>query len=285
MLKGVLRNPLFLFPNISYDTHTMKLTPTIIFEDENLIVLDKPSGLLVHHDGKNKEYALTDWLLENYPNMKGVGEPMVLSVSESRIKNQESMCQKNPSDFSGTLTPLVVDRPGIVHRLDKDTSGVMVVAKNQEIHAFLKQQFQERSVTKTYICVVWGNIKEDFGTIDAPIGKSKKDFRQWRAGDKARGLMREAHTSFEVLKRIQENGEYFAVCRVFPKTGRTHQIRVHMKYIHHPLVGDTLYAQSKPYVLGFSRLALHAESLCFKLLSGEEKTFHSEIPEEFKNLL
>lgn len=264
MLKGVLRNPLFLFPNISYDTHTMKLTPTIIFEDENLIVLDKPSRLLVHHDGRDNEYTLTDWLLEKYPEMRGVGEPLM-------IRNRKEEKQ--------------IDRPGIVHRLDKDTSGVIVIAKNQETHTFLKQQFQERSVTKTYICVVWGNIKEDFGTIDAPIGKSKKDFRQWQAGDKARGLMREAYTSFEVLKRIQENGEYFAVCRVFPKTGRTHQIRVHMKYIHHPLVGDALYAQSKPYVLGFSRLALHAESLCFKLLSGEEKTFHSEIPEEFKNLL
>jgi 23S rRNA pseudouridine1911/1915/1917 synthase len=242
----------------------MKLTPIIIFEDDNLIVLDKPSGLLVHHDGRDNEYTLTDWLLEKYPDMKGVGEPLMI---RNRKEEKE------------------IDRPGIVHRLDKDTSGVMVVAKNQETHAFLKQQFQERSVTKTYICVVWGNIKEGKGTIDVPIGKSKRDFRQWQAGSSSRGLLRDAQTSFEVLNRIQENGEYFAVCRVFPKTGRTHQIRVHMKYKHHPLVGDILYAPSKPLVLGFSRLALHAESLKISLPSGEEKTFYSELPQEFQKLL
>lgn len=269
----------------------MELTPKIIYEDENLIVLDKPSGLLVHHDGKNNEYALTDWLLEKYPDMQGVGEPMVLSVPESRIKNQELKYQKNPVDFSDTLTPdtsqltpILIDRPGIVHRLDKDTSGVMVVAKNQTTHAFLKEQFQNRTTQKTYLALVWGNIKEDEGVIDAPIGKSKKDFRQWQAGEGSRGLKREAQTYFKVLNRLQENGEYFCLCEVRPVTGRTHQIRVHMKYIHHPLVCDTLYAGNRPHVLGCTRLALHAWKLQIEIPGQGIREFVAELPEIFKRV-
>jgi len=241
----------------------MELIPTIIYEDNDVLVLNKPSGLVVHHDGRTTEPALTDWLLSKYPDMKGVGEPLVI-----RKGNQETY----------------IDRPGIVHRLDRDTSGVIIVAKNQEAHAFLKRQFQEREAQKTYLAVVWGNIKEDFGTIDAPIGKSKNDFRQWQAGDKARGLKREAVTHFKVLKRLEENGEYFCICEVSPKTGRTHQIRVHMKYIHHPLVGDGLYAPGRPAALGFKNLALHAWKLTITLPNGSKQEFVADLPESFEIL-
>lgn len=269
----------------------MDLQPRIIFENDDVLVLDKPAGLVVHADGRNNEPTLTDWLVAHYPEIKGVGEPMVLSVPESRIKNKELKNQENPKDFPGdlkpntyNLQPITIDRPGIVHRLDKETSGVLIVAKNQDAHAFLKEQFQNRTTEKTYLAVVWGNIKEDEGVIDAPIGKSKNDFRKWQAGEKARGTMREAKTEFKVLKRIQENGEYFCLCEVKPKTGRTHQIRVHMKYIHHPLVGDSLYAENRPYALGFSRLALHALSLKIQLPDGSFHEFRSEIPEAFARL-
>lgn len=256
------RGPLFLFLNISYDT-TMELTLKIIYEDENLIVLDKPSGLLVHHGGRDNEHTLTDWLLEKYPEMRGVGEPLIIRNGKEEIQ---------------------IDRPGIVHRLDKDTSGIMVVAKNQTTHAFLKEQFQNRTTQKTYLALVWGNIKEDEGVIDAPIGKSKKDFRQWQAGEGSRGLKREAQTYFKVLNRLQENGEYFCLCEVKPKTGRTHQIRVHMKYIHHPLVCDTLYAGNRPQALGCTRLALHAWKLEIEIPGQGIREFATELPEIFKRV-
>lgn len=242
----------------------MALEPTIIFENNDVLVLDKPAGLVVHADGRSSEPTLTDWIVSHYPEIQGVGEPLLVRKGKEEI---------------------AIDRPGIVHRLDKETSGVLVVAKTNVSHAFLKEQFQNRTTEKTYLAVVWGNIKEDGGTIDAPIGKSKSDFRKWQAGEKARGMMREAKTEFKVLKRIQENGEYFCLCEVKPKTGRTHQIRVHMKYIHHPLVGDSLYAENRPYVLGFSRLALHALSLRIQLPDGSFHEFQSKIPESFQAIV
>lgn len=241
----------------------MKLIPTVIYEDKDVLVLNKPSGFMVHADGKSKEYTLTDWILENYPEIKGVGEPLVVRAGKEEIS---------------------IDRPGIVHRLDKETSGVIIVAKHQKAHEFLKKQFQDRLTEKVYLAVVWGNFKEDSGSIDAPIGKSRADFRQWQAGTKSRGLLRDAHTDFRVLKRIQENGEHFCLCEVRPKTGRTHQIRVHMKYLHHPLLGDTLYAKSKPLALGFARLALHAFRLTITLPNGEKREFVAPLDESFQKL-
>lgn len=242
----------------------MELTPKIIFEDNNVLVVDKPAGLVVHADGRNNEPTLADWFVSLCPEARGVGEPLVV-----RKGGEET----------------IIDRPGIVHRLDKDTSGVMILAKNQQTHTFLKEQFQNRTTEKTYLCVVWGNIKEDSGTIDLPIGKSRKDFRQWQAGEKARGTLREAVTDFKVLNRLEEKGEYFCVCEVKPKTGRTHQIRVHMKYYHHPLVCDVLYAEKRPQALGFERLALHAWKLSIELPEKGLREFKSEIPKEFSKLL
>jgi len=242
----------------------MELIPKIIYENKEILVLDKPSGLVVHANGRNSEPTLTDWLLQNYPEIQGVGEPLFIRKGKEEIS---------------------FDRSGIVHRLDRDTSGAMAVAKTKEAYVFLKEQFETRKVQKTYLAFVWGNIKEDKGFVDAPIGKSRNDFRQWQAGDNARGTMRDAHTDFSVIKRVEENGEHFCLCEIQPKTGRTHQIRVHMKYIHHPVVGDHLYASSRPMAFGFDRLALHAWKLKIIMLSGEEKEFEAKMPEMFEKLV
>jgi len=229
----------------------------IIYEDENLLVINKPAGLVVHSDGKTDEYTLCDWLIENYPDIKDVGES---------------------AEYDGK----VVARPGIVHRLDKDTSGVLIIAKNQNTHKFLKNQFQERAIKKTYRAFVYGNIKNDEGLINEPIGRHPKNFKQWLAGDTARGTLREAVTQYRVIERGKVDGESFTYVELYPKTGRTHQLRVHLKSINNPIVCDSLYAPKRPCILGFSRLALHSFKLEVRLPNGEERLFEAPLPNEFE---
>lgn len=229
----------------------------IIFENEDVIVINKPSGLVVHSDGKTNEPTVCDWALEHVPEIKGVGEPLEL--------------------FDGRI----IDRPGIVHRLDRETSGVMILAKNQESFKYLKEQFKERKTEKIYNAFVYDPFKETEGVIDRPIGKSKKDFRQWSAQRGARGKMREAITEYVVLKNRSDS----SFLEVRPKTGRTHQIRVHMKAINHPVVGDRLYAPKREAILGFGRLALHARSLEIMLPNGEQKRFEALLPADFEKAL
>ncbi|MFT5179716.1 MAG: 23S rRNA pseudouridine1911/1915/1917 synthase [Candidatus Paceibacteria bacterium] len=229
----------------------------IIFEDNNILAVNKPAGLVVHSDGKTKEETLTDLILKEYPEVQGVGEPLELKDKT------------------------VIDRPGIVHRLDRDTSGVILIAKNQESHSHLKKQFQDREIEKTYHSFVYGNIKEDDGVIDRPIGRSKKDFRQWSAQRGARGVMREAVTNFKVLDRGQDGDEHYTFVEVKPKTGRTHQIRVHMKAFNHPVVCDKLYAESRLCILGFKRLALHARKISFKDLNGDMQEVEAPYADDF----
>lgn len=230
------------------------MTPTILYEDENVLAINKPTGMVVHFDGKTEEKNLTDWIIERYPEIKEVGEP-------SR-------------DIKGNI----ILRPGIVHRLDRETSGVMLVAKNQDTFEFLKKQFQEHRVQKTYHAFVLGEIKEDDGVIDRPIGRSNKDFRMWSAQRGARGELRDAVTEYTVLKRTKE----WSFVEARPRTGRTHQIRVHFKAIHHPLVGDLLYAPKNSFILGFKRLALHSYNIKFELMNGEIKEVTAPYPEDFK---
>ena len=243
----------------------MSLQPTIIFENEHLMAINKPAGLVVHSDGKTKEANLCDWLLEIHPEIKEVGEPMTLQ--------------------DGTI----IYRPGIVHRLDRETSGVMIVAKTQESFEHLKKQFQEREVEKTYHAVVWGLVKDDKGTIDRPIGRSRSDFRKWSAQRESRGDLRPAVTDYKVLGRIDggtskphEIPQNFTYIEAYPKTGRTHQIRVHFKAINHPVVGDSLYAPNHPDVLGFERLALHARSINIEDVSGKTHHFEAPLPTDFE---
>jgi 23S rRNA pseudouridine1911/1915/1917 synthase len=219
--------------------------------------LNKPSGLLVHADGRSKEETLVDWIGTNYPDLKEVGETQILQNGE------------------------VIKRPGIVHRLDRDTSGVILVAKTEEAHRFLKEQFQNRKVEKIYNAVVWGKFSSEKieGVIDKPIGRSASDFRKWSAEHGAKGELREAITEYKVLAQRsfdevesdqkEIDGKSFAYLEVKPKTGRTHQIRVHMKSISHPVIMDKLYGNKDSFlesgILNFNRLALHALSIKLEL--------------------
>jgi 23S rRNA pseudouridine1911/1915/1917 synthase len=199
----------------------------------------------------------------------------------------------------------------LVHRLDKETSGVMLIAKNKKAHEFLKNQFQARTIKKIYHAIVSGNMKNDRGIINKPIGRSPKDFRRWLAGRGARGELREAITEYKVLKRFkakayqnfyprgsQSEGEgrrgknydmpelaNFTYLEVKPKTGRTHQIRVHMKYLNHPVACDALYNPDGACLKVFSRLALHAHSIEFSDLKGKTIKIESPLPKEFREVL
>lgn len=247
-----------------------KTDPVVLFENADLFVINKPAGLVVHSDGKTKEPSLCDWILANYPKLKGVGEP-----------------SRTPEGVS-------IDRPGIVHRIDRDTSGIMVIAKTQESFEYLKEQFKGRTIKKTYNTFVWGLVKEDKGKIERPIGRSRGDFRKWSAERYARGELRDAVTEYKVLARkSSEEGSNkkekiplnFTYLEVHPLTGRTHQIRVHMKAINHPVVGDELYAPNHPKVLGFDRLALHARSIEFVGPKGIKVSVEAPLPEDFEKAI
>ncbi|HBM45558.1 MAG: Pseudouridine synthase, RluA family [Parcubacteria group bacterium GW2011_GWF2_38_76] len=229
----------------------------IIFENDDILVIDKPSGLSVHGDGRKEEYTVSDWILENYEEIKNVGEPLILEDGKQIL------------------------RPGIVHRLDKDTSGVMVVAKNERVFQLLKGQFQDRKIHKVYRAIAFGKFKDDNGIIDKPIGRSGTDFRAKNTGRYARGEMREALTYYKVLERL---GDY-TFLELRPKTGRTHQIRVHLKSISRPIVCDIIYAKSMKCPSWMGRLALHAYSLEITLPGGEKKTFISQLPKDFETAL
>jgi 23S rRNA pseudouridine1911/1915/1917 synthase len=229
------------------------IVPEIIYEDDSVLVVNKPAGLAVHEDGRSTSPVLTDWIRKEYPSIVGVGEEMELQNGE------------------------VIDRPGIVHRLDKDTSGVLLIAKDQETFLFLKDQFKNRKIEKLYHAFVWGEVKELTGTIDKPIGRSKKDFRLWTAGKGQKGKVREAITRYT---RLGTN-KIFSYLALEPKTGRTHQIRVHMKAIGHPVVNDERYAPEKGTGLGFTRLALHARMLSVTHPNGTRLTLEAPLPDDF----
>jgi len=245
----------------------MKNSISTIFENEDYIVINKPARLMVHADGRSSNKTLCDFLIEQYPEIKGVGEPLIIK-------------SKNPE---GELIESKIDRPGIVHRLDKDTSGVMLVARTQKGFDYLKEQFQDRKVEKTYHTFVYENIKEDEFEVNVSIGRSKKDFRRWMAGDNARGQLRTAQTFFKVLKRSEEKRSTFLEAR--PKTGRTHQIRVHLKYLYKPIVADSLYAPDREPLFGFERQALHARDIEFTDLNGNKVEYTAEYPDDFENAL
>lgn len=233
------------------------MEPIILLETKDFLVLHKPAGLMVHPDGKKHTTTLTDWIISRYPEMKGVGEP-------ARFGDEE------------------IDRPGIVHRLDEETSGVLVVAKTQLFFESLKQQFIDRSIEKEYHAFVWGNMKEDSGIVDVPIGRNKNDFRRRHAGRGIRGEGKPSVTQWYCKARIVDtNNEQFSFLHLFPKTGRTHQLRVHMKYLQRPIVSDRLYAPTKRQALGFNRVALHARKISFTNLEGERVVIEAPYPEDF----
>jgi 23S rRNA pseudouridine1911/1915/1917 synthase len=165
---------------------------------------------------------------------------------------------------------------GNAHRLDRETSGVLLFAKNDTALEFLRKAFHDRKVKKTYLAFVYGVLKEKKGTIDFDIGRSRKDFRLRSAQPKARGTLRSATTHYEVLGEDSEH----SLLAVTPVTGRTHQIRVHFKAIHHPVVGDPLYAPNHPDSLGLGRMGLHAHRITIPLPSGKEVEIVAPLPPE-----
>ncbi len=236
----------------------MKKEIKIIYEDKNLLAINKPAGLMVHPTADTKEKTLVDWLLKKYPKIEGVGDP---------------------SASSGQVDPL---RPGIVHRLDKDTSGVLIVAKTQEAFDFFKKQFAEREIKKEYLALVDGHLKKDWGIIDLPIGKSKADFRKKTTQTKSAGKTREAQTEYRVLEKFDK----YDLVQLFPKTGRTHQLRVHLRALNHPVVCDKLYGFNGSICPpGLERQFLHAKSIELLLLNGKNLKIEAELPADLKTTL
>ncbi|HET9641397.1 MAG TPA: RluA family pseudouridine synthase [Candidatus Paceibacterota bacterium] len=237
------------------------MEPSILYEDSDVLVIDKPVGLIVHSDGRTEEPSVADWVLAHYPALEAVGEPWTSPQGETVL------------------------RPGIVHRLDRDTSGVLMIAKTNEAHAFLKSQFQERSTEKTYRAFVYGAPKAERGTIEAEIVRIRSTPPRWGVAREGEGKkLRAAVTEWAVLRRgkDRDSGEPASYLEVKPKTGRTHQIRVHLKHLNHPVICDPLYARGRPPLLGFSRTALHALSLAVTLPDGKRRTFEAPLPNDFR---
>ena len=231
--------------------------PKIIFEDDSIIVINKPSGMSVHADGRSTASNLADWLVSRFPEIKGVGEPQKL---------------QNGS---------IIERPGIVHRLDRETSGGVVIARTQAAYARLKKQFTRHEIQKTYRAFVYGVVKEDRGIIDKPLGRARGSGSRRSVRD-PHGTLREAQTAYRTIVRSGDGKTPASYIEVFPKTGRTHQIRVHLASVHHPVICDKLYASGRECILGFSRLALHALSLSFTHPQTEQTVvFEAPLPPDF----
>ena len=219
------------------------MEPTILFEDDQMVVVDKPAGMIVYPDGKHDYLALSGWLDKRY----GEGKYF------------------------------------FVHRIDRETTGVLVVARTEETFEFLKEQFKNRETKKTYRAFVHGTFKEERGIIDKPIGSSRGGSGP-RSAKLSYGVQRDAVTMYKVLKsRLYDAAtqEPVSYVEVFPKTGRTHQIRVHFASIGRPIVGDKLYGTGRANILGFERLALHALSLAITHPDGEEMVFVAPLPADF----
>lgn len=222
----------------------------IVAETSDFLVINKPSGLLVHPAPKQQTGTLVDLLLKHDKKIAKVGDSPI--------------------------------RPGIVHRLDRDASGLMVVSKTQEMFEHLKKQFQEHSIEKAYLALVHGKVVKDHGVIDTPLGRAKDKGRmvartQPMEGDK------DAKSLYDVLMRFPHG----TLVKVRTETGRMHQIRVHMKSIGHPLAGDRVYTPTKLRTgsLQPKRMFLHAAKLGFTDLAGERHTYQSELPPELHDFL
>lgn len=232
------------------------LEPNVIYEDRDLLVVNKPSGLQVHAARvsgmpRGPHATLVDWLVKRYPEIAAVGDDPML-------------------------------RPGIVHRLDKETSGVMLVARNQKCFEYLKQLFQKHEIRKTYLALVFGEPKRKRGVISAPIGiRSGTMKRSVRSSKMAKPAVTEYRVvktaSMKTVPTEASTEQRFSLLEVWPATGRTHQIRVHLASIGHAVVGDRLYGPKKQPAW-VKRLMLHALSLEFTALDGRRLKFEADPP-------
>lgn len=229
-------------PNIPID---------VVYEDKDIIVLNKQAGVSVHPSINEPEGTLVNALIVKYPEIKNVGDDPI--------------------------------RPGIVHRLDKDTSGLLVVAKNQKTFEFLKKEWQEGRVVKKYLTLVWGHPKKENGEIKSELARSPKEFRKRIVVKPGKNALagKLAVTNYKVIKKYQE----FSLVEVSPKTGRMHQIRVHMASIGHPVVGDKVYGGKRETPEGLTRQFLHASYLKFSLPNGSSMAFESDIPADLEKIV
>ena len=218
----------------------------VVYEDSDVIVINKPKGMVVH--------------------------PAVGHWSGTLVNALMHHCRDSLSGINGDL------RPGIVHRIDMDTSGLLIVAKNDFAHQHLAEQLQDHSLARTYQCIVVGGIREDSGTIDAPIGRHPTDRKKMTVTEKN---SRHAVTHWKVLERF--SGYTLLECKL--ETGRTHQIRVHLSWRNHPIVGDMVYGRKKPE-LGLDSQCLHARELTFRHpRTGENITVSCPLPDYFEHVL
>ena len=226
----------------------MKLS--ILYQDNELAVIEKEAGMPILREGPGTEKTVADFVVEDIP---------------------EALEEEH--------------RYGIVHRLDKDTSGVLLIAKTKEMYEYLQEQFQTRKVQKEYTTLVSGIVKENNMSINAPLGRAPSDRRKQKAyspDDPVAQDKREAVTEYRVNKRFKD----YTLLSVFPKTGRKHQLRAHLTYINHPIAGDKLYAfKNQPVPEGLERQFLHASSLSVTLPNGTNKEFRSELPQDLKTVL
>lgn len=224
----------------------------VIYEEEDFLVINKPAGLIVHGVNGKDEKSVVSWLAENYPETQVVGDD-------------------------------TEQRGGIVHRLDRDTSGVMIIPRTQEAFLFFKNLFQTKTVHKTYMALVYGAPKDTRGTIDRPIGLNSGTVKRTVHVKNAK-MVKDAVTDYEVIKTFEVEGAQVSLMRVSPRTGRTHQIRVHMASINCPIVGDALYGPKKP-LIKISRQFLHADSIEFPTPRGNRLTISADMPEELTVLI
>ncbi len=237
------------------DTSTKKvnLKVKVLKKSKDYLIIEKPSGLLVHATSKNEPETLVNWLVAKYPEVKKIADP------ESLLKRDK------------------IFRPGIVHRLDREVSGLMLIALNQTAYEYYKKQFQDRIVKKEYTALVYGHLPQPQDLIEFEISR-KSAGGKMAAHPKGSGLGKYAITEYTVLQEFQK----YTLVSVNILTGRTNQIRVHFLALKHPIVGDNLY-KLKQYKPKFkpTRVMLHASKLSFIDQKGEEQKFESELPNEF----
>ncbi len=231
---------------VDCDVLPQNLNLDIVYEDEHLLVVNKPKGMVVHPAVGNYENTLVNGLMYH--------------------------CKDKLSGINGVM------RPGIVHRIDKNTSGLLIVAKNDYAHSFLAEQIKEHSFTREYEAIVYGNFKDDSGTVNAPIGRHPVKRKQMAVTSTA---SRNAVTHYEVLERFGE----FSYLRLRLETGRTHQIRVHMSYLGHPVAGDDVYGPKK-VITELNGQCLHARKIGFiHPISKQYMEFSTMLPEYFNKYL
>jgi len=228
-------------------------TPKVIFEDKTFLILDKPAGWISNTAKTTGQTpVIQDWLAANL---------------KSEISKQRTL------------------RSGLVHRLDKETSGLLVVAKTKEVFEALQREFKQRKVEKTYIALVHGQVVPGRGTVEAPTGRLP--WRRDRFGVLPGG--REAKTVYQVVAHYRKGGQKFSLLEAFPKTGRTHQIRIHLKYLGHPVVADEFYAgrkTSREDRVWCPRLFLHAKAITFPHpITGKKVSFESPLPSDLQRAL